>query len=133
MDLSVLDDLSGMTEEQRENLSRFLEVQLEYREAATEMIRLQLAALNEGTEAARIAARSHAEDVLMPLRAQLSEAQKPLVMSAVDVDYIKALPAMFGMALLSNGVNIPMLLAAIGADTGMVEGWLEKITDRFDW
>lgn len=81
---------------------------------------MQLAALNEGTKDAREAARLHAEDVLTPLRDQIKKMQKPLLLSAINVDYFKSMPAMLGMMLL-NGFSIPTLLAGFGADSSQIE------------
>lgn len=132
--ITLLGELSAsygdLTLAQRAKLADLFTIRNEYLTHMIELNKRRVAVLTNPTEAGEKDMQEYASVTMASIRQRQSELVVELIQEGVNVDMVKGLLPMILLGL-SQALNIPLLVGALGIDPDMVQIGMDKGTEFF--
>lgn len=118
---------ASLSEEQRKALASMLEDRNTYMEHGVKLNELRIIALRDGTPESEERVNDYASTVVAPLRKAVAAKANALIVEGIDLDGLKSVLPMIGLALLGS-VNLPLLMNASGVDEDMITEFTDMLS-----
>ncbi len=118
---------ASLSEEQRKALASMLEDRNTYMEHGVKLNELRIIALRDGTPESEQRVNDYASTVVAPLRKAVAAKANALIVEGIDLDGLKSVLPMIGLALL-GAVNLPLLMNASGVDEDMITEFTDMLS-----
>lgn len=118
---------ASLSEEQRKALASMLEDRNTYMEHGVKLNELRIIALRDGTPESEQRVNDYASTVVAPLRKAVAAKANALIVEGIDLDGLKSVLPMIGLALLGS-VNLPLLMNASGVDEDMITEFTDMLS-----
>jgi len=120
-----------LSAEERDTLATLIQARIDLAEKTAVLDRMRVKVLRNYTPEGETELAEYARTVLDPLRRSVTTQQSEMAMSAIDVKSLKALLPMILLGV-SQGINLPMLLATMNVEPDHVEVMVKAAKEYFD-